>query len=377
MQALSTYSTPVLYAALFFPIIAFVFTLPYIIIHYKKYGSVPLMRSVIVYSFILYLICLYFLVILPLPNRAEVAKATGPFTQLVPFTFVTDFITHSGFVLSSPATWLSAMKNSSFYTVAFNLVLFLPMGIYLRYYFRCRWFKTLIICFFISLFCELTQLSGLYFIYPKPYRLFDVDDLMINTLGGMVGFWLTPILTFFLPKRSDIDRDAYRKGSNVPILRRLLAFLTDWTLLRIPVILLQTGIASDNYLLKYLTDVIITVGYFSLIPTITHGKTLGKAIFKMKLVDMNGNEPKFPMYLLRYFLLIGVILNLAEIGKFLSDNFGNIGSLLTVLCGLGFFVFCCEAIFRFFSKKKDFFYDKLSKTHNISTIDPNKQTAEA
>ena len=35
--------------------------------------------------------------------------------------------------------------------------------------------------------CRLTGLLG---IYEHPYRLFDVDDLIVNTLGAMVGFWL-------------------------------------------------------------------------------------------------------------------------------------------------------------------------------------------
>lgn len=44
----------------------------------------------------------------------------------------------------------------------------------------------------LSLVFELTQLSGLFGLYPRPYRLADVDDLMTNTLGGMVGYWLRP-----------------------------------------------------------------------------------------------------------------------------------------------------------------------------------------
>ena len=43
------------------------------------------LRILIVYSFILYLICVYFLVILPLPSREAVAKMTGPGMQLIPF----------------------------------------------------------------------------------------------------------------------------------------------------------------------------------------------------------------------------------------------------------------------------------------------------
>ncbi|MGE9575057.1 VanZ family protein, partial [Escherichia coli] len=69
------------------------------------------------------------------------------------------------------------MKQSVFLEPAFNVLLLIPFGIYLRYYFRLSFMKTMIASFCLSLFFELTQLSGLYFIYPRPYRLFDVNDL--------------------------------------------------------------------------------------------------------------------------------------------------------------------------------------------------------
>ena len=47
-------------AILFFPIVAFFITIPYILIQYHKFGSVYYYRSIIVYSFILYLIVAYF-----------------------------------------------------------------------------------------------------------------------------------------------------------------------------------------------------------------------------------------------------------------------------------------------------------------------------
>ena len=53
--------------------------------------------------------------------------------------------------------------------------------------------------FLLSLFFELTQLTGLNFIYPRQYRLFDVDNLMINTLGGILGYFIMNKLKVLLP----------------------------------------------------------------------------------------------------------------------------------------------------------------------------------
>lgn len=85
--------------------------------------------------------------------------------------------------------------------------------------------------FFIQPVFECTQLSGLYGIYPYPYRFFEVDDLICNTLGGMIGFWITPALLFFLPSRKRLDETAYRRGSEVSSFRRLFGLLADYTII--------------------------------------------------------------------------------------------------------------------------------------------------
>ena len=60
-------------AAVIYPTIAILFTLPYLAWSYRRYGSVFSLRILIVYSFILYMLCVYCLVILPLP-RGDAAE---------------------------------------------------------------------------------------------------------------------------------------------------------------------------------------------------------------------------------------------------------------------------------------------------------------
>ena len=59
---MEAYLIPIKTAFLIFPIIAAFFTLPYMIQQYHKYGSISFLRTVILYSFILYLLCMYFLI---------------------------------------------------------------------------------------------------------------------------------------------------------------------------------------------------------------------------------------------------------------------------------------------------------------------------
>lgn len=68
-----------------------------------------------------------------------------------------------------------------------NIMMFVPIGFFLPLLWqRMNSMKiTVLVCFFISLFIEVLQLFGM--------RGTDVDDLILNTAGGLVGyliFWL-------------------------------------------------------------------------------------------------------------------------------------------------------------------------------------------
>ena len=87
-----TYLWIIQQAILFFPLLAFLITIPYMLYNYHKYGSIIAIRTLFVYSFVLYLLCAFFLVILPLPEKSKVAMMTSSRAQLIPFTFIKDII---------------------------------------------------------------------------------------------------------------------------------------------------------------------------------------------------------------------------------------------------------------------------------------------
>ncbi len=109
--------------------------------------------------------------------------------QLSPFYFIQEISNHTSAILTKPATYFYLLKESAFLQVAFNVLLTVPFGVYLRYYFRRSFLQTVCISFCLSLFFELTQVTGLYGIYNCAYRLFDIDDLFLNTLGGCNWFY--------------------------------------------------------------------------------------------------------------------------------------------------------------------------------------------
>lgn len=71
---------------LVFPFIAALFTLPYAVYQYNRHGSVSKYRTLIIYCFILYMLIAFFMVSLPLPDRASTAGNTWrDHLNLIPF----------------------------------------------------------------------------------------------------------------------------------------------------------------------------------------------------------------------------------------------------------------------------------------------------
>ena len=150
--SMSGYMNAIKVAVLTFPFLAFLITIPYMISQYRKYGAIHSLRTLIIYSFVLYLLAAYFLVILPLPSMEVVESLTTSQTQLVPFAFIGDMVRESHFVWDDPSTYLDAILNPSVYVVLYNILLTIPFGMYLRYYFKKDLKTTILYTFLLSLF---------------------------------------------------------------------------------------------------------------------------------------------------------------------------------------------------------------------------------
>ena len=67
-----------------------------------------------------------------------------------------------------------------------NIVMFLPFGFFAALLWRCTWKRMFLIGLSITGFIEMWQLF--------VGRACDVDDLLLNTLGVVCGFWLWKLL---------------------------------------------------------------------------------------------------------------------------------------------------------------------------------------
>ncbi len=347
-------------AFLTFPFLAFLFTIPFILWQYHKYGSINKLRVLIIYSFILYMICVYFLAIFPLPDRDSI-DMNSPVCQLVPFNFILDIIKECS---SFDNIWL-ILADSSVYTVLFNVLMFMPFGMYLRYYFKNSLKKTIFFSFLFSLFLEVTQLTGLYFIYPHPYRLFDVDDLMINTLGGVVGYFVMGIFIKFLPSRDNIDLSSLEEGKKISGLRRFTRFCLD--------VLLWFVFTGFLYMIFGFNHVFIIslVIYYVIIPGIFDGQTFGSKFLNMKLEFPNKRLLRlfFRLVLLILHYLI-IPLGLGYLFVVITRNI-EISNVLVFVMGAIYVLFL--GIFylvnvTYIFKRRTLIYDRLVKGKYVSTI---------
>lgn len=80
----------------------------------------------------------------------------------MPLQFVQDIIRETSVSPAHPSSYVHLLKERAFLQVVFNVVMTMPFGMFLRYYFRARWGWCLILSFTLSLFFEVTQLTGLY-----------------------------------------------------------------------------------------------------------------------------------------------------------------------------------------------------------------------
>ena len=351
-------------AMLVFPVLAFFITLPYMIFNYRKYGSINKLRTLILYSFVLYLLTMYFLVILPLPDQDTVHTTYTQMLNLAPFTFIFDFLKETPFEISKPATWIMSIKDATFYVPAFNVLMLIPFGMYLRYYFKCSFKKTLLLTALLSLFFELTQLSGLYFLYPGPYRLADIDDIIQNTTGGCIGYALGALVMRLLPSRDKIDKEALEAGSQVSQIRIGLSLLIDTIIVAIPYNLSNTTIPCSLFIALY----------FAVAP-LFNGKTLGSALLRFKL---SYEKQRVPRTMLRGLLITGYFYLVPNGLLYLIDDFNKTPEsmlfleLIPIMFVAFIFFYIITVVLILMNKR--LMFDRLSGSYYTSTVQ-NEQSA--
>ncbi|MGN0037538.1 MAG: NAD(P)H-hydrate epimerase [Coriobacteriales bacterium] len=309
---MGVYVEDIVIGVVLFPLVAALLTLPYAVVQYRRYGLVPWMHTMGFYAFALYLLCTLCLVTMPLPSDPSALDAGRETMRLKPFSFLWDIARQGGKAYAATGSALSVLAVPAFYGVVFNVLLTVPLGVFLRCFFHCSWWQTLLLGLACTLFFELTQLTGDWGLYPVPYRLFDVDDLIANTTGAMLGYALGGPLDKLLPDLRAVRHELGDRALRASATRRGLSFLLDlglsalaWAVLALALKEADpTGGLLDSASFKLL--VASQLVFLCVVPALTGGQTLGQRVFKLRIVRPDASPVRRWQPVVRYGLILAI-----------------------------------------------------------------------
>lgn len=132
----------------------------------KNHQKLVLYKELLMLSFIIYILCLFQVVTFQ-------DAVTWSSNNFIPFKEMFRYQIGSRLFI----------KN-----VLGNIILFLPFGFFTAYYLDIKKpYLIIILTLVASTSIEIVQMS--------IGRVFDIDDIMLNTIGGIVGFYLFSILS--------------------------------------------------------------------------------------------------------------------------------------------------------------------------------------
>ncbi|GAB3895298.1 VanZ family protein [Kibdelosporangium lantanae] len=371
----STFLLPVATALWVFPLVVLVVIIPAAVVSYRRRGRAGGWTTVVFYSFLFYLLAAFLQTIVPLPSNAAYCTAHNYAStpQLRPGYFIE--------VIAQRARgdWSlgSIMRNGVLWSTGLNVILLLPLGIYLRYITRMGVIAATAVGFGVALFFELTQLTGLWFIYPCPYRLFSVDDMILNTAGAFIGAVIGGPLRRVLP---DLEpkRDLQRYAERVTVTRRLFALVTDMLGFAVLVafwlgLLTLFHVPTANQGLPVL---LLALVWFVLGPALT-GSTVGKRAMLLRLQRTNGRRVGPLALLVRYGIMLSPFWLLwLALSVDVWDVFNHPERLL-ILLGLllSFFVMAVwTPLAVFFGDDHRAPYEQLTRTINVAIVRVNLES---
>ncbi|WP_433262103.1 VanZ family protein [Actinosynnema sp. CS-041913] len=269
--------------------------LPWVHRQYRLFGKLRGWSAFVAAAGVLYACGLVAFTLFPLPVVTPDFCADRRLIddwQLRPFASLDDIVRAGGPALQQ---------------VLLNVILFAPLGFLLRYRFHRGLPAATALALATSLCVEITQGTAVFGLYPCPYRLADVDDLMTNTLGGVLGWLLARLLAGVLPPAvSEPTDDTAPPG----LPRRGLAFAGDLLTIGLTQFACQAALSLAGGRLRDLAGtrwfgvalgaaVLITCTL--VVPLLRADRaTPGQFVFHLAVLDADGNPAPRPAIVLRF-----------------------------------------------------------------------------
>ncbi|WP_116949758.1 VanZ family protein [Jiangella endophytica] len=209
------------YVAVLFGTVTFVmFFAPIVVIESRTYGRLSPLRLAGAALFAIYGMALVAYTLLPWPDADWCAAQESPPAQWRPFHSVDDIVGDT-----AGLSLMARLESAAVLQVVFNVVLFVPWGLYLRRFFGRGLGLTVLSGAAVSVLIEVTQGTGVFGLAGCVYRVADVDDVLTNTTGAAIGALLAPVLLRWMPGRE--LRRTRREPRPVTRTRRLLGMVVD------------------------------------------------------------------------------------------------------------------------------------------------------
>jgi glycopeptide antibiotics resistance protein len=212
-------AVPALFGGTLLAVILFV---PFVFHSYRRRGEVGLGPALLAFGFLVYGLALVAYTLFPVPQVDDswcAAHTAMSHPQLDPLRFLDDIAREQ----RTPGL-RGLPANPAVQQVVFNVALFVPLGAYVRHYFRRGVVVAVVAGAAVSLLIEVTQFTGNWFLFPCPYRFFDVDDLLANSLGAAIGVMFSPLLHLVYGRHAALPASVARP---LTAGRRLLGMLVD------------------------------------------------------------------------------------------------------------------------------------------------------
>ena len=159
----------------------------------------------------------------------------------------------------------------------------------------------------------------------------------------------------------------------ISLFRRVVSFFFDMAFVTIITILSRPLMKTFHIVRAF---EIVTLSYFSVLPILTKGSTLGNFITSTAIVSNKGGRPKFFAYFLRYFLFFGIYLYLPMYIRQALENFMLINTdaskdmgyaTIELLVALIYFLFLLLTTIKA-ALHRSLFYERWSRTKIESTV---------
>jgi len=197
---------------------------PVLLVQQRRFGRLDGRRVLGAAALAVYVVTLLAYTLLPLPSGdlAQWCAAHGvPGAELTPLHSLDD-VRRDTAGLELVAT----LRSAAVLQVAFNVLLFVPWGVLARRYLGWGVAASTVSALVTSVAIETVQYSGVLGLIPCSYRVADVDDVLTNTLGGLLGALVAPVVLRWMPQPRQLVAGRLEPRP-VTFWRRFLGMATD------------------------------------------------------------------------------------------------------------------------------------------------------